>query len=653
MPPSKPDPNDLHSNNEVHRLDDMNNRLYERDLAHRKIRRFDVLHPHKYQVKRDWDEVKEKQSVVTEKIKKIASHPSFFKRFFKWSLVFAGLAVVFAAVMFFSGDNTVSNNNISINVLGNSFAAGGEQIPLSVEVTNKNPTDLQLADLFVDYDEGGDATSGASHVHELDSLGTIAAGKSATKNIFVTLYGEQASVKNIDFTLQYRIAGSNAIFVKTSTFPVTISSAPLSLSVDAPATLSPNQNLSYTVKVKSNSNDTVSGILLHIDYPSGFKFSSATPAPTSLNNVWDLGDIAPGAERDITVNGVVYAQNGEDQAFHVYVGAKSDSDATQIGVTYNSLLQVVSIVKPFISAVLAINGSQGDSIPIASNSTAQASIQWANNLPTEITDAQITVTISGNAIDPSSVTSEKGFYNSANQTIVYDQTTAPELAVIQPSDSGELDFSFHVAPLWTAGQSILTQPTVNFAISITGKQSDAGGAVTSVTNSAQTSAIVSSDLGFSGDAFYTSGPFTNTGPIPPQANQPTTYTVTWTVTNSANSLSGGIASAQLPTYVDWVGTTSPQSEQVSYDDTTRTVTWAIGQITPGTGLSGAARTASFQVRLTPSTSQIGSTPKLILDTAVSATDTFTGQTLTAGRGPISIFLQNDAGFPSDGGVVSQ
>lgn len=633
---------------EPHRLDEMNDRLYRRDLAGRKNQRFDILHPIRSKAKTDWAPMVAKQ---TKRLEQVASHPSFFKKFFFFALGFAGLAIIIALITFFSGGNTVSNNNIEIRVLGNSFTAGGEELSLQVEIVNKNSTSLELADLFIEYEKGGDASSGAGKVREIQSLGTVNAGAPTTKNLFVTLYGEEGSVKNIDFTLQYRIRGSNAIFVKKEIFPVTISSAPIVLTVDAPENVSPNQKLSFTVKMKSNARDTVRGMLLSIEYPSGFRFDTATPQATSLNNVWNVGDLAPGAEREITVAGTIFGSDGEDRAFRIYAGAASAKDASKIGVVYNSKLQVVSLVRPFIAAHLAINGSMAETVPVASGNTVRGTINWQNNLPTRITDAEITVALSGNALNSSSVRASDGFYDSARQVIVWNKTTSRDLGSIQPSDQGTLDFSFDIAPLWGSGQNTTVRPSVKLSVSIKGKQPEEGGAVSEVSNFEERVAVVSSDLGFSAQAFYNNGPFTNIGPIPPQAGQPTTYTITWGITNSANALSDALVLSTIPTYVEWVGTTSPSSESIEYDATTRSIRWKAGQVPSGAGLSGGPKTVSFQVRLNPSASQKGSTPKLILDTSVSARDTFTGESLSTSKPALSTRLDNDSGFPPGGEVV--
>lgn len=629
---------------EPHNIDDIESRLYNPKAAKRPDRT-ENLRPMHSAVNTEWSGVPQPPKNPLDRIP-----TSSFKKFFRWSLGFLAFALVFAAIMLFTGGNTVSNNAIEVNVLGNSFASGGEELPLQIEVVNKNAGALELVDLFVEYDKGGDASGGAGHVRDLYSLGTIEAGRTVTKHIFVTVYGEQGSGKDIRFTLQYRLRGSNAVFVKDTVFSVTISSAPVTLSVDAPENLTPNQDVKLSVKVKSNTQKVLSGMLLRVDYPTGFKFDGATPSATSLNNLWDLGDLAPGAEREIVITGSMHGADGEERAFHVYTGAKSAADATKIGVTYNSHLSVVKLVKPFLAAHILINGSDELTVPV-SGGQINASVVYSNNLPTPVTNAQVTLALSGNVFDPSSVVVPEGFFNSSNNTVIWNATTDPRLGSIAPGGQGVLQVSLKTKPL-AAGGTAVSAPSVKFSVSIKGKQPDAGGAVAEVTDFEERTAVVSSDLGFAASASHFSGPFANTGPVPPKANEPTTYTVTWTVTNSANALSSGTAISTLPTYVDWVGTVSPAGTPISYDDTTRSVRWNIGQIPAGTGLSAPSKSVSFQVRFNASTSQVNTSPALTLGTTVTARDTFTGQQLTASRGGVTTLLQNDPGFPAGGGIVT-
>ena len=110
-------------------------------------------------------------------------------------------------------------------------------------------------------------------------------------------------MRPIKISLEYRVEGSNAIFVKEKLYEVNINSTPINLTVDAPEVISPNQDITLNVKTTLNATKPASNILVKFDYPVGFQFSSATPVPTLGNNVWSLGDLSPGAERDVSITG--------------------------------------------------------------------------------------------------------------------------------------------------------------------------------------------------------------------------------------------------------------------------------------------------------------------------------------------------------------
>lgn len=58
----------------------------------------------------------------------------------------------------------------------------------------------------------------------------------------VTLFGEQGSVRDITFTLEYRVTNSNAVFVKEYAYQVTIATSPVDVIVTAPSTVVSNKN---------------------------------------------------------------------------------------------------------------------------------------------------------------------------------------------------------------------------------------------------------------------------------------------------------------------------------------------------------------------------------------------------------------------------
>lgn len=106
--------------------------------------------------------------------------------------------------------------------------------------------------------------------------------------------------------------------------------------------------------------------------------------------------------------------------------------------------------------------------------------------------------------------------------------------------------------------------------------------------------------------------------MPPRAEQDSSYTITWAVKNSANTVANASAQTTLPPYVKFV----KGEAGVTYDEGTRMVKWSLGDIKAGVGYTLASRQAAFQVLLTPSTSQVGTTPQITGAVLLSGLDRF-------------------------------
>lgn len=580
---------------------------------------------------------------------------SIFKNFFLASLAFFVLTLAYASYVFFAGTHTVSNDNIDISILGNNFTAGGEDLSLVVGITNKNSSSLDLVDLIIEYPKSssnGESGSSAGTDRFRQSLGTIPAGAVRNENIKLVLFGEQGSVVPVKISLEYRVEGSNSIFVKPKSYDVTINSTPLNLSVEAPNTISPNQDITLNIKAALNATHTVPKILLKVDYPTGFQFVSSTPSPSLGNNVWNLGDLAPGAERNISVSGkMIDVFDGEEKSFNISSGLKSGGDKSTIGVIFNSLSHVVTIQKPFIEAKFFVNGIYQREYATNAKIPISGEIKWANNLDTKVNDLEIRVKISGNAVDRKTINTQQGFYDSSTDTIVWDKNSKNGFNEVNPGDTGSVNFSMSPLSLFSATGGILPDPSININISIAGKQLISGYATTNLNNSDSSVIRIISDVGFATKALHYSGPFSNTGPIPPKVEKETSYTIVWSISNTANNISKGVVRSTLPSWMKFVGPISPTNEDLVYNPSTREIVWNIGRIPRGTGISTAGRIVYFQVAFTPSLSQVRTTPLIINDAILTGHDDFANVDVKVSKGPLRTQLDNDPTFPPSGATV--
>ncbi|MCX6755630.1 MAG: hypothetical protein NT068_03820 [Candidatus Nomurabacteria bacterium] len=632
----------------LHRIEDMKSRLFSKSYSTLRIKHSGTLHKKEYDVADTWKE--EKEENIAEKI---FMKTSIFKKFFIFSICFFVLAVVFALYNFIGGGNTVSNDNIDIVILGNTFTAGGEDLPLQIEITNKNNAALELADLVVEYPKGSFADLSQDSNKLRDSLGTIPAGQVKSDNLKVVLFGEQGSIRPIKVSLEYRVEGSNAIFVKEKDYSVSISSAPIDLAVNAPDTITPNQDITFNIKATLNSTKSATSLLFKADYPPGFMFKSAKPAPTIDNNVWDLGDLSPGSESNISITGnIVGAQDGEQKTFHFFTGSKDENDKANIGVIFNSLGHTILINKPFIQARLLVNGVYQNEYASDSKTNISGQIQWTNNLDTKITDMVITAKIYGNALDRQKINVFNGNFDSINNIIVWDKNSNKDFSEVNPGNSGVVFFDINPLPLFSSN-GLLIDPSIHIDISISGKQPLQGNIINSLTDSESKIIKIMSDVSASVKALHFIGAFANTGDIPLKAEKETTYTIVWNLSNTANIISNAKMSATLPAFVRFVGPVDPASEDVKYDETTKQVTWNIGAIPKGAGISGNKKEVSFQIGFTPSLSQVGQIPILINDAILTGHDDFANVDVHINKSALDSKIMNDPSFVRDSERVIQ
>ena len=126
---------------------------------------------------------------------------------------------------------------------------------------------------------------------------------------------EQKTKKKISANLEYRLVGSNAIFVKSKDYFTKISKAPIGLSLSAPKDSVSGQKIIIKIAVISNAESMAKNLKVEMKYPTGFKFSNAEPIPSKGNNVWTIGDLGPSQKSNITIEGTLEGRKFRGKGF--------------------------------------------------------------------------------------------------------------------------------------------------------------------------------------------------------------------------------------------------------------------------------------------------------------------------------------------------
>jgi hypothetical protein len=542
---------------------------------------------------------------------------SGFEILFMASAVFFVVAIGIAGFLFVTGSNTVSTKNVDIQVTGPTQIAAGDTLNLQVVITNRNSVPINLADLVMQFPSGtrSDLNVAISLPSIRESLGTINPGESVNRTIKAVLFGKADTDASIKTSVEYHVPSSNAVFVSATEYTTRISQSPASITVETNKEVVSGQDTIIKATLTSNSPQILKGMLLTATYPPGFSFTSADPNPVQGSALWNLGDIEPGGTRTITIHGIFSGEQGDAKVVNFTAGNQKSDNPNQIAAPLATGEADLTVTKPFISTSIALNGSVAEEHIIARGARVEGEIEWTNNLPVAVQNLSIVVSVKGQILDQTTLIVPRGFYSSSSGTMVWDKTTDGNLAEVAPGATQTYPFTFSTLP---STKGAFRNPEIDFVVTVKASRSTEGNVPEIVNATAATKALVASDLTFAAALSRTSGP------QPPKVNTESIYTVTWTLTNSANALANVAATAALPNYARYVGNISPAGQQVVFDDKQGVITWTVG------GLSaGETRVVSFQVGVTPSISQVGGTASVIQSQHASGFDRFIQDTVQA------------------------
>jgi len=554
-------------------------------------------------------------------------------------VVFVVLAGGVAAYLIYSGGNIVSSSNVSIDANGPIYVDGGQSARFNFTIRNQNSVSLEAGDLIFDFPANTYSAEGASLTRIRMPLEDLEPGAAVNKSLDIVFFGLENEEKKIIANLEYRFAESNATFVKSKDYSVKISKAPLGLSLTAPKNAVSGQKISIKVAVISNSESTAKNLKMEMKYPPGFRFDGAEPNPSKGNSVWTLGDLGPSQKSDITVEGTIEGENSEERTFTAAVGTIGDDGNIK---PFGTASEKVTIKKSPLNLSVSINGKDDSANTAYAGEMIRVDLGWVNNLSSSIKNVQIELEIKGEAYDQRSVSITKGAYRSYDNKAVWNSASLKDLISIAPGSSGKAQLGFSIKnplPIYKQGDKDFS---VSAEARIIGFGTSDEFENKQIEDSAKKEIKIGSKLQAAGKTLHYSGPFQNSGEVPPKVGAETTYTVVWSLANNANDLAEAKITASLPPYVSKESSVNPEDSDLRFDEKNATLIWNVGEVLAGTGVIMPAKEVSFQVIFSPNLTQVGETPILVNKALVEARDAFTDENISTEIPSLTIQLSGDS-----------
>lgn len=638
------------------RINELRKRLYDRGTGPEKREEYELTdrptdapktwsNPPKPKVEESAAATAQPESITD--VSNVPMAPVKKKKSYRVKIVLAGfifffLALAVSSFFFITGDNTISGENITVSLSGPFTIGGGEVMPIQVGVTNQNAVPIDSATLIVRYPRGTRSAteSGTELFVERLPLDSIDSGETLNIPLRAVVFGEENEEKTIEAEVEYRVMGSNSTFEKKAEpLRYKIGASPIVVSVDALHKVSSGQESEIELTISSNAPNTLEDIIVKADFPSGFTYTSAEPEPASGRNIWVIDTLEPEENATIQLTGVVVGKETDEYAMHFNAGVAAGNDPYSIDSILATAFTEFVIEQPFIDVALEINGDASSAVSIDKGEDVLVDITIKNVLPDTIYDASVALSVSGNALSDYTVDVNDGFYDSRNNQVTWDSGSFARLKEIKPNSEVRIRASFEPDP------DIDITPQLAFDVDARANRVSEGRVTEQLVGTAAGAVRVASVASIITEVGRDTSSFTEMGPLPPVAEQATTYTLTLFVQNGSNDIGDVELTAALPQYVRWLDETTGAGN-ITYNDVSRTVTWNVGDVN-----ANQSKIAAFQVSLLPSISQIGTTPTLIGEQRLRGTDRFTGTVVRASYPARTTKLAEEAGYDEKIGVV--
>lgn len=549
------------------------------------------------------------------------------------SLIFLVIIAGFLSFWLYK-ERIFSKEVLKLEILGPDSCQIGEEIEYTLRYKNNGDFTLEQPKLIFELPEYSITEGDQRRI--IQNLNDIYPGEESFFQFKARLFGKENDLKVAKASLSYRPKNLSARYESTTTFTTKISSVPLTLEFDLPSQLEAAKETQFSLNYFSNIDYSFPNLTLQVEYPAGFEFSQSDP-PALEKTDWKISNLQKAQGGRIKIKGKITGEVGQKLTFKAKLAFWQDGEYVLLKETS----QEFSVIQPLIYISQQINNSSNY---IASpGEKLHYKIFFRNIGAAPFENQFLLVRLEGHAFDLATLKTDWGELKPEDNLIIWDWKQVPELKFLDIQEEGKVEFDVQLKENWSPSPTEMNNTIIKDKVNIS-----------QISEEFQTK--VNSKLEIVQKGYYQDQVFGNLGPLPPKVDEKTTYTITWQAKNYYNSVKNVKVRATLPSGVTLSGKISPsdQLSNFSFDSQSREIVWTVkgGEILEaGTGVSSPPPTISFQVELTPMSTQRGQILPIINKATISGEDQWT-QNITSTSAPaVNTTLPDDGGISDHRGVV--
>jgi len=525
-------------------------------------------------------------------------------------------------------------NKLDVSVTTqNTEIKSGQTVDFSVKYDNKNNYQLEDVVLSFNFPENFilDTVdrSDFDSDHNIIKIGDLPPGANGNFTVTGQVVGSLDQEQNFYVNLNYyktdkrgeRLWGQ---FDTNGFANYSINSSYLELGWQPIGKVLNNQTFTWQMYVINNSSKS-----------ENISFENITIKP-----VFDEDSVMPIGKETITIKKLLPGERVDSQ-----LQAKINSEESSLDLKA-LVFQDVDVLQAKNSETLEIlqpnfevNHSPSHKGAITPGETVDFTLTYDNKGDFSLEDVTITVFFEGDYWDINKYTGELGTV--VKNAIVFTSSDISKLKLLQPNEKGQINFSIKTKS-YANSQDLDLRSHVQLRYRVNG--------VSGLINTSYRKSQLNSNLSMQIYPMYfaKTGDQLGRGPIPPYVGEETKYWVFGKIINDIHDVDNVKFSAKLPFNVVWTDKSNvPVGDAISYDATSKTVSWQISKIPSSNGNFGLA----FELAIIPTAPQRATFPTLLSNITISGTDSVTGESIEKNLGNISTrLIYDERGKLRDGAV---
>ncbi|MBT5807899.1 hypothetical protein HOI18_01345 [Candidatus Uhrbacteria bacterium] len=472
------------------------------------------------------------------------------------------------------------------------------------------------------------------------TVGSLTPGSDGAVTLTGVFLAEVESAQRLQALFTYKPANFSSEFQDIATYKVDVTESVVALTLSGPEKALAGDEAEYIINIQNTNLDPVYNLRVTPSLPDDFTITETDPAITDGLTYWSIDSLDAGELEALTLRGSFTSSASGDQNIGVAAGFVDED----LFLQQASEELVTDVLGGALGFSLIINGSNTNQTAELGE-TLRLSIDYQNNSKEDVSDMGFELNLSSSeGIIPINWTDADidGGSRSGN-TITFSGATHDSLSTLQAGADDVIDLSLPI------DSSLSGADADTFTISLKAILSQVGGvAGTREIDTTPITVQINSDARVSAHARYYSegGTAIGSGPLPPEVGETTSYRVYWNLSNGLHALDDVEFTTTLPQDVNWLESTDTDIGSVSYNSTTRQVSWTISRMPTSVENAGAW----FGVAINPAEGDVGRFIKLTNPTSFTATDAATDEGLSETLEIVSSDLSSDA-FGEGKGVV--